>query len=179
MVPPCHPYVLNSYSCRTFEELWDDDGETERERNKLISEVYNFVDIPTVTVGNEDEMPLISFGTGPAVENETRWEIKEAIQSGHRCGSTGMLVQVLLTTYSTLMLDLEHCQLCIMVCVAHLDFATVIGVSSILTLNLLTHVAAGTLTSAPQDSWQRSRKAWRWPSWKRWCPGMSCGSQQQ
>ena len=71
--------------CRTFDELWDDDGETERERNKLISEVYNFVDIPTVTVGNEDEMPLISFGTGPAVQNETRWEIKEAIQSGHRC----------------------------------------------------------------------------------------------
>ena len=30
-------------------------------------------------------MPLISFGTGPAVENETRWEIKEAIQAGHRC----------------------------------------------------------------------------------------------
>ena len=70
--------------CRTFAELWDDDGETERERNKLISEVYNFVDIPTITVGDEDEMPLISFGTGPAVENETRWEIKEAIQSGHR-----------------------------------------------------------------------------------------------
>lgn len=33
-------------------------------------------------------MPLISFGTGPAVENETRWEIKEAIQAGHRCAST-------------------------------------------------------------------------------------------
>lgn len=33
-------------------------------------------------------MPLISFGTGPAVENETRWEIKEAIQSGHRYGTT-------------------------------------------------------------------------------------------
>lgn len=78
---------LTLTQCRTFEELWDDDGETERERNKLISEVYNFVDIPTVTVGNEDEMPLISFGTGPAVENETRWEIKEAIQSGHRCVS--------------------------------------------------------------------------------------------
>jgi len=70
--------------CRTFAELWDDDGETERERNNLISEVYNFVDIPTITVGDEDEMPLISFGTGPAVENETRWEIKQAIQAGHR-----------------------------------------------------------------------------------------------
>ncbi len=46
--------------------------------------MYNFVDIPTVTVGDEAEMPLISFGTGPAVENETRWEIKQAIQAGHR-----------------------------------------------------------------------------------------------
>ena len=81
--------------CRTFEELWDDEGETERERNKLISQVYNFVDIPTVTVGNEDEMPLISFGTGPAVENETRWEIKEAIQSGHRCLSIHVPMLVL------------------------------------------------------------------------------------
>ena len=70
--------------CSTFEELWDDGGETERERNTLISEVYNFVDIPTQTVGDEDEMPLISFGTGPGIHNETRWEIKEAIQSGHR-----------------------------------------------------------------------------------------------
>ena len=70
--------------CSTFEELWDDGGETERERNKLISEVYNFVDIPTQTVGDEDEMPLISFGTGSGINNETRWEIKEAIQSGHR-----------------------------------------------------------------------------------------------
>lgn len=82
--------------CRTFEELWDDDGETERERNNLISKVYNFVDIPTVTVGDEDEMPLISFGTGPAVENETRWEIKEAIQSGHRCGTISGLILVLI-----------------------------------------------------------------------------------
>ena len=70
--------------CRTFTELWDDDGETEQGRNELINKVYNFVDIPTVTVGDEAEMPLISFGTGPAVENETRWEIKQAIQAGHR-----------------------------------------------------------------------------------------------
>ena len=70
--------------CRTFTELWNDDGETEQGRNELINKVYNFVDIPTVTVGDEAEMPLISFGTGPAVENETRWEIKQAIQAGHR-----------------------------------------------------------------------------------------------
>lgn len=74
----------SAFCCSTFDELWDDGGETERERNKLIDEVYNFVDIPTQTVGDEDEMPLISFGTGPGIENETRWEIKEAIQSGHR-----------------------------------------------------------------------------------------------
>ena len=96
MVQPWHSYVLTIMLCRTFEELWDDDGETERERNKLISEVYNFVDIPTVTVGNEDEMPLISFGTGPAVENETRWEIKEAIQSGHRCAPAALPTLVLI-----------------------------------------------------------------------------------
>ena len=77
------PHRMSNF-CSTFEELWDDGGETERERNKLIGEVYNFVDIPTQTVGDEDEMPLISFGTGPGIENETRWEIKEAIQSGHR-----------------------------------------------------------------------------------------------
>ncbi|KAL3143958.1 hypothetical protein ABBQ32_003771 [Trebouxia sp. C0010 RCD-2024] len=91
------PWLHEVGPYRTFEELWDDEGETERERNKLISEVYNFVDIPTVTVGNEDEMPLISFGTGPAVENETRWEIKEAIQSGHRhfdVSTTGQLAEV-------------------------------------------------------------------------------------
>ena len=74
----------NILPCRTFTELWDDDGETEQGRNELINKVYNFVDIPTVTVGDEAEMPLISFGTGPAVENETRWEIKQAIQAGHR-----------------------------------------------------------------------------------------------
>lgn len=74
----------NPSPCRTFTELWDDDGETEQGRNELINKVYNFVDIPTVTVGDEAEMPLISFGTGPAVENETRWEIKQAIQAGHR-----------------------------------------------------------------------------------------------
>lgn len=92
-----YPWLHEVGPYRTFDELWDDDGETERERNKLISEVYNFVDIPTVTVGNEDEMPLISFGTGPAVQNETRWEIKEAIQSGHRhfdVSTTGELEEV-------------------------------------------------------------------------------------
>lgn len=78
------PVNAGHVTCSTFEELWNDGGETERERNNLISEVYNFVDIPTVTVGDEDEMPLISFGTGPGVDNETRWEIKEAIQAGHR-----------------------------------------------------------------------------------------------
>lgn len=91
------PWLHEVGPYRTFAELWDDDGETERERNKLISEVYNFVDIPTVTVGDEDEMPLISFGTGPAVSNETRWEIKEAIQSGHRhfdVSTTGQLEEV-------------------------------------------------------------------------------------
>ncbi|DBA86335.1 hypothetical protein WJX79_004682 [Trebouxia sp. C0005] len=91
------PWLHEVGPYRTFAELWDDDGETERERNNLISEVYNFVDIPTITVGDEDEMPLISFGTGPAVENETRWEIKQAIQAGHRhfdVSTTGMLEEV-------------------------------------------------------------------------------------
>eukprot|EP00891_Asterochloris_glomerata_P002047 jgi/Astpho2/2047/Aster-00543 len=79
-----YPWLHKVGPYKTFTELWDDDGETEQGRNELINKVYNFVDIPTVTVGDEAEMPLISFGTGPAVENETRWEIKQAIQAGHR-----------------------------------------------------------------------------------------------
>lgn len=92
-----YPWLHPDGPYSTFDELWDDGGETERERNKLIEEVYNFVDIPTQTVGDEDEMPLISFGTGPGIENETRWEIKEAIQSGHRhfdVSTTGELTEV-------------------------------------------------------------------------------------
>jgi diketogulonate reductase-like aldo/keto reductase len=79
-----YPWLHPVGPYRTFSELWDDNGETERGRNALIEEVYNFVDIPTVTVADEAEMPLVSFGTGPAVSNQTRWEIKEAIQNGHR-----------------------------------------------------------------------------------------------
>ena len=186
--------------CSTFEELWDDGGETERERNKLIGEVYNFVDIPTQTVGDEDEMPLISFGTGPGIENETRWEIKEAIQSGHRytpAFAAAVQFPICLHKASAQSVVLTVCMSCWSCCsccgctlrlhiacmpqmyiqAKHLPQLKCMTQTQAMKETMRASRCAGTLMSALQESSKRSKRELPWRSWSRWFPVTSCGSQ--